>query len=147
MPSAAGQEVAAEREAAEQDGWSYRARRAWPWGATPAQRPGTTVVGDRSGAYTSSLSLTFDEPGNDSEAPAGPEWQAFSPEDPDCSPALRRLAAGAEPGPALGEVRVTVYELARGGSEVRVETAGTPDVELIDAAIAELRQARRLLAR
>jgi len=39
---------------------------------------------------------------------------------------------------------VLVHELARGGSEVRVGSKVFSDIELIDAAIAELQAARRL---
>jgi len=53
----AGQEVALEWEQGQQDGFSYRARRAWPWGADPHEPEWTTSAG---GAYSSSLTLTFD---------------------------------------------------------------------------------------
>lgn len=52
----AGQEVDFEVEAAEQDGFHYRATAAWPAGQEPVP---STVVRDRA-AYRSRLALTFD---------------------------------------------------------------------------------------
>lgn len=54
-----GQAVNFEWEAADQDGFSYRAMRAWPFGDAPETDP----VDDASApvAYRSSLSITFDD--------------------------------------------------------------------------------------
>ncbi|MGX6600646.1 cold shock domain-containing protein [Micromonosporaceae bacterium Da 78-11] len=52
-----GQEVALEWEPASQDGYAYRALRVWPWGAEPVEVEPTS-----GGAYSSTLTLTFDEP-------------------------------------------------------------------------------------
>ncbi|WP_432509466.1 cold-shock protein [Kineococcus auxinigenes] len=152
---APGQRVALEWEAAEQDGYRYRATRVWPRGAEPAVHPHTTVVGGRSGAYRSSLTLSFDDPaggtvdGGTADAPreedGSPGWRASSPEDPDCPEELRRLTADTGPEQVLGEVRVLVHGLHAGGSEVRVQAHAAGDVELVEAAIAELQRARRLL--
>lgn len=72
-------------------------------------------------------------------------WHAFSPQSPDCPPHLRELASTTEP-PLLGTVIVTVHDLAAGGSSLNVGGPGASTTELIDAAIAELQEARRLLA-
>jgi cold shock protein len=50
-----GQAVALDWERAAQDGFDYRAVRAWPWGADPAETTTSAAT-----AYTSSLTLTFD---------------------------------------------------------------------------------------
>ena len=42
-----------------QDGWPFRAVRLWPDGREPVDRPGSGAAGS---AYSSSLSLRFDEP-------------------------------------------------------------------------------------
>ena len=73
------------------------------------------------------------------------EWRAFSPEDPDCPPHLRELANGTE-SPVLGTVTITVHALTAGGSSVNIGGPGANTAQLIDAAIAELHEARRLLA-
>jgi hypothetical protein len=72
-------------------------------------------------------------------------WRAFSPEDPDCPPHLRELADHTEP-PVLGTVTITVHDLAAGGSSVNISGLGASTTQLIDAAITELHEARRLLA-
>jgi cold shock protein len=54
----AAQPVALEWEAADQDGFAYRAVRVWPAGASPVDQPAQ----DADGAYTSTLTLTFDAP-------------------------------------------------------------------------------------
>lgn len=77
-------------------------------------------------------------------------WRAYSPEDPDLPDDLRRLH-GERPHPLpRGEVHVLIPELESGQSEVRVRVHPTEaaqeelgEVKLIDAAIAELRLARR----
>ncbi|WP_432574410.1 hypothetical protein [Kineococcus sp. SYSU DK005] len=79
-------------------------------------------------------------------------WHAFSPQDPDCPPHLRQLAGTSEPA-VLGTVTITVHDLTAGASSVSVEgsgagagvSTGVSTRQLIDAAIAELHQARRLL--
>ncbi|AIY02615.1 hypothetical protein ART_3016 [Arthrobacter sp. PAMC 25486] len=55
---APGQEVALEWEAAEQDGYNFRATRAWPAGADPAAGAPAADAGD---AYRSGLSIRFDD--------------------------------------------------------------------------------------
>ncbi|WP_430787852.1 cold shock domain-containing protein [Actinoplanes sp. G11-F43] len=55
-----GDVVALEWEAPGQDGWPFRAVRFWPWGAEPVTR-----ASGGSGAYRSTLTLTFDEPDGD----------------------------------------------------------------------------------
>ncbi len=67
-------------------------------------------------------------------------WRANAPLDGEVPP---RPAARTRP--PRGQVHVLVHELARGGSEVRVGSKVFSDIELIDAAIAELQAARRLL--
>jgi cold shock protein len=52
-----GQEVELDHEAAEQDGYAYRAVRVRPAGAEPAE----ATVDPPSAAYTSTLTLTFDD--------------------------------------------------------------------------------------
>ncbi|MBM7808592.1 hypothetical protein JOD57_004429 [Geodermatophilus bullaregiensis] len=52
-----GQEVELDHEAAEQDGYAYRAVRVWPAGAEPADAPADPP----SAAYTSTLTLTVDD--------------------------------------------------------------------------------------
>ena len=52
----AGQEVALEWERARQDGFDFRAKRVWPWGAEPFPGPGSEG-GD---GYSSTLTLRFD---------------------------------------------------------------------------------------
>ncbi|WP_432487968.1 hypothetical protein [Kineococcus sp. SYSU DK018] len=74
----------------------------------------------------------------------GAGLHAFSLEDPTCPRRLDELADNAQP-PALGTATVTVQDLASGGSSVGAGGPGASTVELIDAAIAELQQARRLL--
>jgi len=51
-----GEPVALEWEPAQQDGFAYRAVRAWPWNTAPVE-PGQASPG---GAYTSTLTLSFD---------------------------------------------------------------------------------------
>ncbi|WP_146099706.1 hypothetical protein [Kineococcus xinjiangensis] len=75
------------------------------------------------------------------ELGTAPGWQAFDPDDPQ----LRQLHESSQ-RPELGVVRVTVYDLARGGSAVSAGGPGAGTVELIDAAIAELQEARRIFA-
>ncbi len=54
----AGQEVGLEAEAAEQDGFSFRATRVWPAGASPEVTPGLRATpGD---AYRSGLTIRFE---------------------------------------------------------------------------------------
>jgi hypothetical protein len=71
-------------------------------------------------------------------------WRAVSP--------LGSTASGdAElddpvPMDALGEVHVVVFRLEPGGGEVRLGCHGVRDLELIDAALTELLEARRILA-
>ncbi|WP_432570132.1 cold-shock protein [Kineococcus sp. SYSU DK005] len=77
-----GQEVAFTYERGEQDGYRYRARRAWPWGEDPVQRPGTTVFNDRSGAFTSSLTLTHDDPASAESAQAAEASEASEASEP-----------------------------------------------------------------
>ena len=79
-----------------------------------------------------------------------PGWRAYSPQDPDLPEDLRRLHDEAPHPVPRGEVHVLVFELEPGQSEVRVRAhpaqaaqAGLSEVMLIDAAIAELRLARR----
>ncbi len=79
-----------------------------------------------------------------------PGWRAYSPQDPDLPDDLRQLHDEASPPVPRGEVHVLVHEVEPGQSEVRVrvdDTAGAKarlsEVELIDAAIVELRLARR----
>ena len=119
----AGQELAFTWEAGQQDGFGYRATRAWPWGGEPRQRPGTTVFGDRSGAYSSTLTLTYDD-----SRPSTVE--TYPP----------------APTPVLGTVTVTVHETVPGRNEVRIESTGTLSEDLVDTTIAELRQVRERLA-
>ncbi|WP_432485866.1 hypothetical protein [Kineococcus esterisolvens] len=69
---------------------------------------------------------------------------ASSLEDPTCPRRLNELADNAQP-PVLGTATVTVHDLASGGSSVGTGGPGASTVELIDAAIAALQQARRLL--
>ncbi|WP_328291348.1 cold shock domain-containing protein [Kineococcus sp. NBC_00420] len=125
-----GQDVAFTYEQGEQDGYHYRAQRAWPWGQDPAQRPGTMVFNDRSGAFTSSLTLTYDDPAA-AEAAGAP--QAGTTHWP---PAAT---------PVLGTVTVTVFERAPGRNEVRIDTRGMLNEQLMDAAMAELQQVRQQL--
>ncbi|WP_205708570.1 hypothetical protein [Kineococcus siccus] len=125
-----GLEVAFTWERAEQDGHHYRALRAWPWGGEPAQRPGVSVFDDRSGAYTSSLTLTYDDPVAAAAAGAPPAGTTHWPPPPTA---------------LLGTVTVAVYELAAGRNEVRIESAGTLDEQLVDLAVAELQRVRRQL--
>lgn len=54
----AGQQVVLEWEPAHQDGFAYRAVQLWPVGETPT----TAESADNSSAYTSTLTLTFDDP-------------------------------------------------------------------------------------
>jgi hypothetical protein len=72
-------------------------------------------------------------------------WQTFSPLDPDCPPHLRELASTTE-APVLGTITVTVHDLTAGGSSVTVGGPGASTTQLIDAALVELQEARRLLA-
>lgn len=125
-----GQDVTLTYEQVEQDGYHYRAHRAWPWGQDPAQRPGTTVFNDRSGAFTSTLTLTYDDPTAAEAAGAPPAGTTHWP------PAA---------SPVLGTVTVTVYERTPGRNEVRIDTRGTLNEKLVDAAIAELQQVRQQL--
>jgi CspA family cold shock protein len=53
-----GQAVTLEWEPADQDGYAYRATRLWPAGEAPADRS----VSGSGGAYTSTLTLSFDPP-------------------------------------------------------------------------------------
>lgn len=55
-----GQIVELEWEAAQQDGYGYRALRAWPLGQHPPTEP---ADGGPAGAYHSSLRITFDAEG------------------------------------------------------------------------------------
>jgi CspA family cold shock protein len=57
---APGEQVSFRAEAADQDGFAYRAVRVWPGDAEPADPPGAS---DPSGAYRSTLTLSFDPPG------------------------------------------------------------------------------------
>ncbi len=82
-----------------------------------------------------------------------PGWRAYSPQDPDLPDDLRRLHDEASPPVPLGEVHVRILGLEPGQSEVRVQPhateaaqAGLSEVKLIDAAIAELRLARRVFS-
>ncbi|WP_432489589.1 cold-shock protein [Kineococcus sp. SYSU DK018] len=125
-----GQDVAFTYEQGEQDGYDYRALRAWPWDEEPAQRPGTTVFNDRSGAFTSSLILTYDDPATAEAAGAPPAGTTHWPP---------------PPAPVLGTVTVTVFETAPGHNEVRIHSSGTLNEQLVDAAIAELQHVRRQL--
>lgn len=79
-----------------------------------------------------------------------PGWRAYSPQDPDLPDDLRRLHDEAPPPVPRGEVHVLVFDLEPGQSEVQVRAHDTAapqarlsQVELIDAAIVELRLARR----
>ncbi|MEJ5946905.1 hypothetical protein WDZ17_16545 [Pseudokineococcus basanitobsidens] len=54
---APGQDVQLEWEAADQDGYGYRALRTWPGGADPVEHHGS----DDQGAYSSKLTIRFDE--------------------------------------------------------------------------------------
>ena len=54
----AGQAVLLEWETADQDGYAYRAVRVWPRGSDPAD----PVVEHGSAAYSSTLTLRFDDP-------------------------------------------------------------------------------------
>ena len=72
-------------------------------------------------------------------------WRTFALEDPDCPPHLRELANGTEL-PVLGTITITVHDLAAGGSSVNIDAPGASTAQLIDAAITELHEARRLLA-
>lgn len=56
----AGQPVTLEYEPAEQDGYSFRAIELWPAGQEPHRTGGETP--DASSAYTSTLTITFDDP-------------------------------------------------------------------------------------
>lgn len=53
-----GQAVTIEWESAEQDGYNFRATRAWPAGTEPAPEKPAADPGD---AYRSSLMITFDD--------------------------------------------------------------------------------------
>ncbi|GAB3599815.1 hypothetical protein GCM10027586_02330 [Kineococcus gypseus] len=75
----------------------------------------------------------------------GTGWHAFSPEDPNCPPHLRELANTSEPS-VLGKIVVTVHDLTAGASSIHVEGPGLSTTQLIDTAITELQEARRLLA-
>lgn len=75
----------------------------------------------------------------------GNGWQAFDPADPDLAPELKNLFMSTPQPIPLGEVHVFVHELAKGRSEVRFGGAGASEVELIDAAIVELQEVRRVL--
>lgn len=125
-----GQDVAFTYEQVDQDGFHYRAARAWPWEEQPAQRPGTAVFNDRSGAHTSSLTLTYDDPAAAEDAGAPPAGTTHWPP---------------PPAPVLGTVTVTVFDVAPGRNEVRIDSGGTLNEHLVDAAIAELQQVRRQL--
>jgi CspA family cold shock protein len=57
-----GQLVELQWEPAQQDGYSYRAVRAWPQGQQPYEAPGDTTPTDGPGAYRSTLAITWDEP-------------------------------------------------------------------------------------
>jgi cold shock protein len=57
---AAGQHVWFRAEAAEQDGFSFRAVKVWTEGVEPASPPRSKR--SSGGAYHSRLALTFDEP-------------------------------------------------------------------------------------
>lgn len=76
---------------------------------------------------------------NEHEADSG--WRAFSPADPDLPGDLRAMCEASRSSRVLGEVHVFVHELRPGGSEVRVGGEAS-EVELIDAAITELQEAR-----
>jgi len=54
----AGQQVMLEWQAADQDGFDYRAVRLWPVGQAPA----AAEVADKGPAYTSALTVAFDDP-------------------------------------------------------------------------------------
>lgn len=75
----------------------------------------------------------------------GNGWQAFDPADPDLAPELKNLFMSTPQPIPLGEVHVFAHELAKGRSEVRFGGAGASEVELIDAAIVELQEVRRVL--
>ena len=53
----AGQQVELDHEAEEQDGYAHRAVRVWPAGEEPME----TLADPPSGAYTSTLTLGFDD--------------------------------------------------------------------------------------
>ena len=58
-----GQDVNFEWEAAAQDGYSYRATRAWPAGGEPSRDPSSAAPGEEtSTAYNAGLSIRFDSP-------------------------------------------------------------------------------------
>lgn len=54
---APGQDVELEWERADQDGYSYRALRAWPAGVDPVDQGGP----DQDGVYSSTLTIRFDD--------------------------------------------------------------------------------------
>lgn len=54
----AGQQVMLEWEDADQDGFDYRAVQLWPAGEAPV----AADLGEDSAAYTSTLTVTFDDP-------------------------------------------------------------------------------------
>jgi cold shock protein len=53
----AGQRVELDHEPGEQDGYAHRAVRVWPAGEDPVETPADPP----SGAYTSTLTLSFDD--------------------------------------------------------------------------------------
>lgn len=59
----AGQAVELEWEAAQQDGYVFRAVRAWPAGGAPVAAPPVDDAPGSSSAYSSTLTITWDEPG------------------------------------------------------------------------------------
>jgi CspA family cold shock protein len=63
-----GERVLLEFEPADQDGYAYRATRAWPHGQDPAPPPAPAT--EPSSAYRSTLTITFDPP--DEEDPGCP---------------------------------------------------------------------------
>jgi CspA family cold shock protein len=59
---AAGQLVEFEWEPAHQDGYAYRALRAWPQGRQPQEPTTYPGSGEGTGAYSSTLTITMNEP-------------------------------------------------------------------------------------
>ncbi|GID97811.1 MTH938/NDUFAF3 family protein [Amorphoplanes digitatis] len=70
-----GQDVSFRAEAAEQDGFAYRAVKVWTGDTEPPDQPGTH---GGSVAYRSSLTLSFDPPPSDVAGPRSPGILAIS---------------------------------------------------------------------
>ncbi|MET8153487.1 MTH938/NDUFAF3 family protein [Actinoplanes sp. NPDC049668] len=98
-----GQDVSFRAEAADQDGFAYRAVKVWTGDSEPADQPGTR---GGSVAYHSSLTLDFDAPPNDVARPCrGRPRGAVVVEDAKRSPGILAISWGRIEVAGLGVVK------------------------------------------